>query len=215
MPEATKLLFQKLVASPPDFQKHFILIGGTGLACHLQHRYSEDLDFFSWKSNNKGTYNQGAIIGFFRNTFDVSRVDILSENHLDMIVDNVKVSYVQNDVQEKPIKSTKITDSISIGTLEGIAICKLEAILSRKVYRDYFDLVEISKNFNLHELAKKAATYNGKVNDMAYLRAMVGASEKIAYENIRKLSGDVSPTPAELQGIITKKLRQEIIEMNP
>lgn len=42
---------------------------------------------------------------------------------------------------------------------------------------------------------------------------MVGASEKVSYENIKYLSGEDSPSPLNLQTIITEKLKSGLKAM--
>ena len=45
MPEATFELFTELFSNI-DYIRDWTLVGGTALSIHLQHRLSEDLDFF-------------------------------------------------------------------------------------------------------------------------------------------------------------------------
>jgi predicted nucleotidyltransferase component of viral defense system len=49
MPEATFELFTEGFADI-DYMSKWTLVGGTALSIHLQHRLSEDLDFFIDKS---------------------------------------------------------------------------------------------------------------------------------------------------------------------
>lgn len=48
--DSTREVLLELVKN--DYLKNFVLVGGSALALYLCHRFSEDLDFFTYQDNN-------------------------------------------------------------------------------------------------------------------------------------------------------------------
>lgn len=140
---------------------HFYLSGGTPLAVfYLQHRYSEDLDFFSEKEINlvglqsffKARKRQ---LGITKIDFEQSYNRNLFFLHFrDGAVVKTEFTYFPFPRIEKGPKHY----SVSCDSLIDIAVNKLFTIYQRTKMRDYIDLYCIcrKKHHTIADLTKKA-----------------------------------------------------------
>ncbi len=139
----------------------FYLTGGTALGrFYLNHRYSEDLDFFT--NANPDYFNyitklKTDIAKFFKLdveqslfTEDFSRIFINDNNTL------LKIEFV-NDIPYHSSKPIKYNFGL-LDTAENILANKLTTIVGRDEPKDIFDVIYISLNysFNWKDLFKHA-----------------------------------------------------------
>ena len=131
----------------------FYLTGGTALGrFYLNHRYSEDLDFFV---NNSPDFTKHILVikNELQNQFktDISKAIVTDEFARFFIDDNdtyLKVEFV-NDVAYRagiPVKSNQG----NIDTVPNILSNKLTAIVGRDEPKDVFDIVTIATNFSFN-----------------------------------------------------------------
>lgn len=138
----------------------FYLTGGTALAeYYLQHRLSEDLDFFSEEE-----FNIQAINVFFaknKKLLGIKKVDIQQSFNRNLIFLYLKNDVIKTEFTyfpfariEKKIKKNKLF----IDSLEDIAVNKLFTIYQKPRSRDFIDLYLIIKKtgWEINNLIKKA-----------------------------------------------------------
>ena len=143
------------------FELPFYLTGGTALGrFYLNHRYSEDLDFFV---NADADFSKHILFikNELQNQFktDISKAIVTDEFARFFIDDNdtfLKAEFV-NDVAyrvDNPLKNYPG----SIDTVTNILSNKLTAIVGRDEPKDVFDIVTIATNFsfNWQEMFKHA-----------------------------------------------------------
>ncbi|MCX6254828.1 MAG: nucleotidyl transferase AbiEii/AbiGii toxin family protein [Bacteroidia bacterium] len=155
------LLQDKFLAWWVPFGLPFYLTGGTALGrFYLNHRYSEDLDFFV---NADPDFSKHIL--FIKNELqkefktDISKAIVTDEFARFFIDDNdtyLKVEFV-NDIAYRsdiPVKS----NLGNIDTITNILSNKLTAIVGRDEPKDVFDIVTIATNFsfNWNEMFKHA-----------------------------------------------------------
>jgi hypothetical protein len=130
----------------------FHLTGGTALGrFYLDHRYSEDLDFFT--NQNPGfTKGAGFLRSILREKFNTSDDKvILYPDYIRIWVpgqEDLKIEMV-NDVAERwglPI----LAGTTPVDTVGNILANKLTALLSRDEPKDVFDIVSIASNFSFN-----------------------------------------------------------------
>ncbi|MBU3979544.1 nucleotidyl transferase AbiEii/AbiGii toxin family protein [Patescibacteria group bacterium] len=153
-------LLLTLLSQEKGVVDHFYLSGGTALAeYYLHHRYSEDLDFFSFeeidpmavqvifkKLQKKASYKSIDFQqSFNRNLFFI---------HFDNEVIKTEFTYYPFVQLEKQ----KIEDGLKIDSLMDIAVNKVFTIYQNPRSRDFIDLYLIikSKNFVFRDLRQKA-----------------------------------------------------------
>lgn len=150
MPEATFDLFTEGF-SKIDYIRNWTLVGGTALSIHLQHRLSEDLDFFIEKStfSQERTHIEKMIANLEEQGYDCVMTHNNSES-LDYEIEGVKVTFFSSGL--KNLKSNCSTyKNIEVASIETIIAMKMEAIISyRTKTRDFYDIYAISENKGIH-----------------------------------------------------------------
>lgn len=132
----------------PLFEKYgFVLAGGTGLALHLGHRISYDLDFFTDKA-----FNNEKIIADIRKTGLPFNVSAESEGSMTVEIGGVKVSIFKYDYPFTEKKT--ILENIGIAGVLDIASMEIIAVCQRGSRRDFIDLYYILQEIPFHLLAR-------------------------------------------------------------
>ena len=130
-----------ILLSQQKFIKQFCLAGGTACAIYLNHRTSDDLDFFSKQE----------LIHFEMQNSLRSRgqfiVDYTNSQTLVGRFNETKVSFFNYDYPL--IREARDFLDIKISSLEDIGCMKIDAISSRGNKRDFVDLYFILNKFNL------------------------------------------------------------------
>lgn len=154
-------MFQKSILTP--FQKdvflalieekliydNFYFSGGTALAeFYLQHRYSEDLDFFTDKE-----FSYAQILAILKPKMDSLGVESFETRFVGGTkffflkkTDQAKLKVEFNYFPFKRLEKSQKFQKLAVDSLFDIAVNKLNAILSRHQARDYIDLYFILKN---------------------------------------------------------------------
>lgn len=123
---------------------NYYLTGGTALSeFYFQHRYSEDLDFFS-----ETEINEKNIAAWIQKVTKKLNVKVQFETltgqliyHIAFPRDTVTIDFAYFPFSV--LGSYKKYKNLRISSIEDIAANKLQAILTRVRGRDYFDLYEI------------------------------------------------------------------------
>ena len=134
-----------------DFIENFTLVGGSGLAYYLNHRLSEDLDYFTWEAIlNKNMIDQ------FLNTINKNyKINILNQSptEIDLLIEKTKITFFANNWLELKLNRQKIFQNTYLGNIELITAMKVNALSMRAKYRDYYDLyVLVKEKYNLDEM---------------------------------------------------------------
>ena len=85
-PETARVLRTYIEEAP--FLHKYVLVGGSGLSFHLDHRKSEDLDFFTYAAE----YEKKEIIDFLAN-FSTKEIVNETDEQIDLVCDGVKVTF--------------------------------------------------------------------------------------------------------------------------
>ncbi|MCL4352943.1 nucleotidyl transferase AbiEii/AbiGii toxin family protein [Patescibacteria group bacterium] len=125
----------------------YYLTGGTALSeFYLQHRLSEDLDFFT-----ENELSETDIAAWVKTTAKILQTKVTLETLRGQLIyyfsfsnETVKVDFAYFPFQV--LGKYKKYKGLRIASLEDIAVNKLQAILTRSRSRDYFDIYEILKN---------------------------------------------------------------------
>ncbi|MFH1280335.1 MAG: nucleotidyl transferase AbiEii/AbiGii toxin family protein [Candidatus Beckwithbacteria bacterium] len=150
LPANTAKLIDIFQSKKPKFLNHFYLSGGTALSLQIDHRESEDLDFFSQKSFNSDLLQQALLK--FGNLDQVQ----LDDNTVNVFLNGVKLQFL--GYPYKLIKPTINFQSIKLSSIEDIACTKLQTISMRGSKKDFIDLYFLLNQYplnNLFQLMKK------------------------------------------------------------
>jgi len=117
---------------------NFYLAGGTAVYYYLNHRISEDLDFFTLK---KFDFRK------WKTIFGKSEILEFTEDTIHCIVEKVKVSFFYYPYK---LLGNRITfDLIELASLEDILAMKASAIIQRGSKKDFTDVYFIMRKLNL------------------------------------------------------------------
>jgi len=158
----TRQAFQIAAALP--FIQRFYLAGGTGLALHLGHRFSVDLDFFASAPDAVGPYERATL----RAAFDDPTLAISFDKDMTFVANwrGVGVSFFRlalYPLAQEPL----LFEGVPVATIEEIGAMKLAAIMARGTRKDYIDLYFILQQTSLERLFEVAAVKYARVRTFA------------------------------------------------
>jgi predicted nucleotidyltransferase component of viral defense system len=159
--------FLKFVQIQEQLYRQFYLSGGTALSeFYLQHRLSEDLDFFS--ENGFDAVELNLFLQVSKNAFGAKKLQYQQSFNrnlffLDFGADEslkVKFTYYPFPRLEKGTNS----GNLSVDSVLDIAVNKTFTLMQKARGRDYFDLFEINQKYsfdfkNLIKLAHQKFDY--------------------------------------------------------
>lgn len=135
----------------------FTFVGGSAIAFYLQHRLSEDLDFFTWQKELPIDLQT-----FLREISKKHKIEIYnsSSTYLDVFIDDIKITFFANDWEVLKTYRTKCFNNIYAAELKLLSAMKINTLSLRAKYRDYYDLYVINKEiFSLKELYEHSTFY--------------------------------------------------------
>ena len=145
--------------------KPYVLVGGTALAMQLGHRLSEDLDFMMWKDSaeDKPEVDWPAIKKELEEKVAaVGDVDILGFDHVLFVVGGVKLSFYVSEKKCPVLTPIPYMGNIRLADRDSILAMKLEVMLRRIKFRDYYDIYAIVKDgADLDAGIDRALKYSG------------------------------------------------------
>ena len=177
--------FLQYVSSESSFNKQFYLSGGTALSeYYLQHRYSEDLDFFS--ETEFRPQDITLLLGSSKSRFGNPILEFESSfnrNIYQLTYPKKKFLKVEfTYFPFKPIGNHEKISNIKIDSLIDIAVNKIFTIYQNPRGRDYYDLYCIlnkEKSINIQKLVNFAKIkFDTNIN---YLQLGTNLSKVINY----------------------------------
>ena len=195
--------------------RQFYLSGGTALAAfYLQHRYSEDLDFFS-----ESEFDVSEITVFLKTIqkdLRIEKIDFQQSYNRNLFFLHIGEEVLKTEFTYFPfprIEKGRKEYGMEIDSLLDIAANKLFTIYQRTTARDYIDLYAIckEKGFSIDELIWKAkAKFDWHIDPLQLGTQFLKAKEAEDYPRmIREVP------PPEWQNFFeeeAKKLGKEVVE---
>lgn len=190
----TEKVFEAISQLP--FIREYTLIGGSALALQIHHRLSEDLDFCIWTKNPKKEKPTVDWPGIEKELGMVGRItsrDILGFDHVNFLLDGVKLTFITKQKNLSPVnKPVSLSNHVFAADLEAIGAMKIELILRRSEFRDYYDIYSILKTGislkNLVSLATKYSNYLLKTRDaLAFLSHGANYRKEMNFELLKPL----------------------------
>jgi len=156
-----------------EFIKRFYLAGGTGLALHLGHRFSVDLDFFSAEADSVGPDERSTL----RSLLDDPTLDITYDKDSTFVVAwrGVGISFFRLNLYPL-VRPTLLLENVLLASIEEIGAMKLAAMIDRGTRKDMVDLYFILQHVSLDSLFQVAAIKYSKVRTFA-----VSATRAMSY----------------------------------
>jgi hypothetical protein len=140
----------KILSSKPELAG-FVLIGGTALALHIDHRISEDLDF-SWPHGKlprealKKLVETESALEFVldQDEFALQEADDagidLADYSQTYLVNGVRVTFFVSHEAERKMLARKMDEPLRVAAIPEIFVLKALVAADRSKTRDWFDL---------------------------------------------------------------------------
>jgi predicted nucleotidyltransferase component of viral defense system len=145
--------------------RDYTLIGGTALSLQINKRKSEDLDFCIWSKNLKNdnpAVNWTAIEKELESSGKIESRDILGFDQVNFIINGVRITFLAKQKNLSPVKKPVIVlNNISAADIVAIGAMKIELILRRSNFRDYYDIYSILREgVSLNQIVNLASKYS-------------------------------------------------------
>ena len=146
----------------------YTLIGGTALSLQIGHRKSEDLDFRIWSKNlkkDKPSVNWPAIEREISTIGVIESRDVLGFDQVNFLINGVRVTFMSKPGNLSPVRiPVTIQNNIVAADLAAIGAMKIELILRRSEFRDYYDIYSILRHgISLPDMIKAASEYSNRL----------------------------------------------------
>jgi predicted nucleotidyltransferase component of viral defense system len=176
----TSELFERI--SLLECIKPFVLVGGTALSLQLNLRQSEDLDFMRWKQSPKDKLDVGisTIKHELETVGHIDAMDIGDFNFVEFVVEGVKLSfYAAPRKQITSMQVIRYLNNLQLADIKSIGAMKMEAMLRRSKFRDYYDIYSILKQgVDFNEMIELALEHSGYLLKRKNLLAMLTNGER-------------------------------------
>ena len=159
-----------------DCIKPYLLVGGTALSLQMGTRQSEDLDFMKWRTSKTEKMEVAwyqiekelAAIG------DTQHKNILDIDHVEYLVSGVKFSFYACPKYSPVSMPVEYLNNLRLADVKSIGAMKMEVLLRRSNFRDYYDIYSILKSgVPINDLVSLALTYSGHKLKSKNLLAML------------------------------------------
>lgn len=186
--------------------KPYYLVGGTALSIQIEHRLSEDLDFMRWQKT-KDEPMEVDISSITKELIEkkhiINSTNILEKNHVEFQIDGgIKLSFYAPEKREPKIKTVPFLNNINLVDTNTIATLKMETMLRRSNFRDYYDLYFILKNKKKSEIVSiidNALKYSGHNMKSKNLIGKLCNYEKFIPDNdFKNLNPQIDITPQKI-----------------
>ena len=135
--------------------KPYILCGGTALAMQIGHRKSEDLDFMMWRisKTQKPEVDWNSIEKELSEKIgEIENFNMLGFDQVEFLVKGVKFSFFVSDNYSPISAPVDYLGNIRLADIESIMAMKMEVMLRRMKFRDYYDIYCIlQEGFSIHK----------------------------------------------------------------
>ena len=191
--------------------KPFVVVGGTALSIQLKTRQSEDLDFMRWIEGKDDTLDieWPKIQKELETVGNIDAIQVMGFDQVLFIVEGVKVSfYAAPRKRIATMEEIPYMNNIRMADVESIGIMKMEAMMRRSKFRDYYDIYSILKNgADINTLIPRALEHSGHKLKSKGLMAMLtnGALFK-KDEQFTQLQPVYDATSSDIQEYIKTKL---------
>lgn len=192
--------------------KPYILCGGTALAMQIGHRKSEDLDFMMWRisKTEKPEVNWNAIERELKEKIgEIENFNMLGFDQVEFVVKGVKFSFFVSDNLSPVTAPTDYLGNIRLADIESIMAMKMEVMLRRMKFRDYYDIYCIlQEGYSIHKGIEKALNLSRHRLSSKNIIAMLLGGQFVADNNFATLEPKYDVTKEQIREYIMQKLKE-------
>ena len=186
--------------------KPYLLVGGTALSLQIGTRQSEDLDFMKWRTSK----TENMEVAWFQiekelaSVGEIQHKDILEIDHVEFLVSGVKLSFYACPKYSPVNNPVNYLNNIRLADVRSIGAMKMEVMLRRSNFRDYYDIFSILKSgVSINDLISLALSYSGHKLKSKNLLAMLTNSNRFTRDvGFDQLQPVYSVTAQEIEEFI-------------
>ena len=140
---------------------------------------------------------------------EVQSMDILDHNHVEFIVSRVKLSFYARESKSPVVTTVPFLNNIVLADMEAIAAMKMEVMLRRSKFRDYYDLYCIFRQDpDVMKFVKAAGDYSGHTLKSKNILAMLTDHRRFDTDrNFEQLEPMYAVGAEEIENYIKELLR--------
>lgn len=191
--------------------KPYILCGGTALAMQIGHRKSEDLDFMMWRisKTEKPEVDWNAIEKELKEKIgEIENFNMLGFDQVEFLVKGVKFSFFVSDNYSPVSSPVDYLGNIRLADIESIMAMKMEVMLRRMKFRDYYDIYCIlQEGYSIHKGMEKALNLSRHRLSSKNIITMLLGGRFIPDDNFLALEPKYKVTKEEIREYILHKLK--------
>ena len=191
--------------------KPYILCGGTALAMQIGHRKSEDLDFMMWRISKveKPEVNWNLIEKELSEKIGpIESFNMLGFDQVEFRVKGVKFSFYVSDNYSPVSGTVDYLGNIRLADVSSIMAMKIEVMLRRMKFRDYYDIYAILKEgYSINDGIENARKYSRFRLTTKNIIAMLLAGQFVPDDNFSTLDPKYSVGKEEIRRYILQKLK--------
>lgn len=194
-----------------DCIKGYLLVGGTALSLQIHNRQSEDLDFMKWRTSKseKMEVNWAQICKELETIAPVDYMNLMDIDHVEFIVQGVKLSFYASTRYTPVTKPVYIQNNLYAANLVAIGAMKMEVMLRRTAFRDYYDIYSLlQEGVSFHEMVDLALRHSNHVLHTKNLYAMLTNSTRFVPDSrFAQLQPKYNVTPADIETSIRQHIQ--------
>lgn len=197
--------------------KGYTLIGGTALSLQIGKRLSEDLDFCKWSASlkkDKPTVDWPVIENELETIWVIESRNILGFEQVNFIVDGVKISFIAKQGNLSPVeKAVPILNNILAADLISLGAMKIEVMLRRSEWRDYYDIYSLLKEgLSLKDMVTLAGIYsNHRLKSKDALNFLSNSNNYKKEKSFNLLKPFYDVTGREIEELIKATIKKEYL----
>ena len=192
--------------------KPYILCGGTALAMQIGHRKSEDLDFMMWRisKTEKPEVNWNAIERELQEKIgEIENFNMLGFDQVEFVVKGVKFSFFVSDNLSPVTAPTDYLGNIRLADIESIMAMKMEVMLRRMKFRDYYDIYSmLQEGYSIHTGIEKALNLSRHRLSSKNIIAMLLGGKFVPDDNFATLEPKYDVSREQIREYIMQKLKE-------
>lgn len=205
--EKTKKVLESISAM--ESIRPYVLVGGTALAMQIGHRLSEDLDFMRWQTHKteRMEIDISSIQKELASLHSIETLNILEFNHIEFFIDGgVKLSFYAPQKRNQFLKTVPYKNNLVLADINSIASLKMETMMRRTVFRDYYDLYCILNKKSPEEIRSiinNALKYSGHQLKSKNLLGMLVNADRFKYDSsFHQLEPEYNVTAKDIEGFM-------------
>lgn len=194
--------------------KPYTLVGGTALSLQIEKRQSEDLDFMKWlaKRNEKPEVDWPAIKKELESVGEIREYEVGSFDFVSFNFEGVNLSFYAAPRKAIPsMQRIPYHNNIYIADMESIGAMKMEAMLRRSKFRDYYDIYSILKEGkDIQKMIDAALEHSDhKLRTRGLLAMLTNGSRFVKEKGFEELLPVYDVSPYDIQEYIKQKLLEK------